>query len=104
MNSRVTCFVLAKEYNQPKCTGVVFKNGKVLNAEHGVICNAPLWNMTNLLKVFLSTHLIISHCHVNDVHAKANQMEPTGFFMHFHLGIPVNGLIVAFNTIPTSLC
>ena len=93
LNSRVKQFVLEESNDLAKCSGVVLEDGTVINAKHGVICNAPLWNMAKLLEDSITNPQDFAVAKaVKDVRKQADEMQMTGSFMHLHLGIPSDGL------------
>eukprot|EP00536_Pseudo-nitzschia_multiseries_P014446 jgi/Psemu1/214681/e_gw1.704.4.1 len=55
-----------------KATGITLKNGKTVDAREGVICNAPIWSLRNMIQ-----------CDV---------AEMTGSFLHLHVAIDSTGL------------
>jgi phytoene dehydrogenase-like protein len=113
LNRRVERFLLqAKNGGPVECRGVVLHTGQVILARQGVVCNAPLWNMAQLLQQSVSNahnddntsqgsdddhtrpappNAAIVEA-VNEIAQRAKAMTMTGSFMHLHLGIPKDGL------------
>ncbi|OEU13913.1 carotenoid isomerase [Fragilariopsis cylindrus CCMP1102] len=59
-----------------KATGITLSNGKRIIAKEGVICNAPVWTLRDLI------HLL-NNC---------DTAEMTGSFLHLHVAINATGL------------
>jgi phytoene dehydrogenase-like protein len=114
LNRRVERFLLeqAKNGGPVECRGVVLHTGQTILARQGVVCNAPLWNMAQLLQQSLPNahndgntssdnddqtarqappNAAIVEA-VNEIAQRAKAMTMTGSFMHLHLGIPKDGL------------
>jgi phytoene dehydrogenase-like protein len=114
LNRRVERFLLeqAKNGGPVECRGVVLHTGQVILARQGVVCNAPLWNMAQLLQQSVLNAHSDDNTHqtsdvdqtqqappnaaiveaVNEIAQRAKAMTMTGSFMHLHLGIPKDGL------------
>jgi len=96
LNSRVERLLLEEKDGEAHCTGVVLNDGSTIKARRGVVSNAPLWNMAQILEDSVNVNdnsessLIDSA--VAKVREQANDMEMTGSFMHLHLGIPKAGI------------
>ena len=93
VNSRVEKFLLEEVNGKAHCAGIVLADGKVIRANKGVVCNAPLWNMARILKDSVEDSSAVAVVDaVDKVQNRADAMNMTGSFMHLHLGIPKDGL------------
>lgn len=93
LNSRVERLLLEETNGRAECKGVVLADGRTIRARRGVVCNAPLWNMAQILQDSVTEQhegAVVEA--VNEISMEAKSMCMTGSFMHLHLGIPKDGL------------
>jgi phytoene dehydrogenase-like protein len=95
VNSRVDRLLLEERNGRAECHGVVLADGRKVMAKHGVVCNAPLWNMARIVEDSVTPELrpveAVTRA-ADEIRQQANRMCMTGSFMHLHLGIPSDGL------------
>lgn len=95
LNSRVERLLLEEHNGRAECRGVVLSDGRTVRAKHGVVCNAPLWNMARILQDSITTKHTTMYAVTNTVEEitrQADSMCMSGSFMHLHIGIPNDGL------------
>jgi phytoene dehydrogenase-like protein len=95
LNSRVERLVLEENNGIAECHGVVLSDGRTIKAKHGVVCNAPLWNMARIVQDSVTpehrTMTAVTKA-VSEICQQADDMCMSGSFMHLHIGIPKVGL------------
>lgn len=95
LNSRVERLLLEEHNGNAECHGIVLADGRIVRAKHGVVCNAPLWNMARILQDSITTEhndMAAVKKSVDEIRQQADSMCMTGSFMHLHIGIPNDGL------------
>jgi phytoene dehydrogenase-like protein len=95
LNSRVEHLILEEHNGRAECHGVVLADGRKIKAKHGVVCNAPLWNMARIVQDSVTTDhssMEAVTTAVDEIRQQATGMCMTGSFMHLHIGIPKDGL------------
>jgi phytoene dehydrogenase-like protein len=95
VNCRVDRLLLEEHNGRAECHGIVLADGRKVMAKHGVVCNAPLWNMARIIEDSVrpehNSMEAITRA-AREIREQANSMCMTGSFMHLHLGIPKDGL------------
>ena len=95
LNCRVERLLLEEHNGNAECHGIILSDGRTIRAKHGVVCNAPLWNMARILQDSMtkehSTMPAVTKS-VDEIRQQADSMCMSGSFMHLHVGIPKDGL------------
>jgi len=83
-----------------KAVGLTLRNGKKVKARDGVICNAPIWSLRNLLNPDAQKQLNNGQFPIADEKTgsektllkKCDTAEMTRSFLHLHLALDASGL------------